>query len=94
MVRIASFPSHFHQTDHEVAHAMREQKPDPYPSEELEWLTTTTFNRAVDYYCASQDVDSRRWAEKALAIAKLSDDDGALHSLLQEKYMGLKWEPR
>ncbi|KAI9880696.1 MAG: hypothetical protein M1830_001329 [Pleopsidium flavum] len=67
-------------------------KPDPYPREELEWLATTTFNRAVDYYCASDDGACRRWAEKALSIASLNEDGGALHNTLQSKYSGLTWE--
>ena len=60
--------------------------------EELEWVATTAFNRAVDFYCASQDEACRRWAEKALTIAELGDDGGALHHLLQAKYKGLAWE--
>lgn len=68
------------------------QKAEVYPPEELEWLAATTFNRAVDFYCSSQDADCRRWAEKALAIANLSSDGGALHELLQTKYMGLSWD--
>lgn len=68
-----------------------EQKPAPYPAEELEWIATTTFNRAVDFYCASQDDASRRWAEKAISLANLGNDDGHLHKLLQNKYLGLAW---
>lgn len=62
-----------------------------YPSEELEWLTTTTFNRAIDFYCLSQDVPCRQWAERALALSNLCSDDGALHEVLQQKYQGLTW---
>lgn len=64
----------------------------PYPAEELEWLATTTFNKAVDFYCASQNVECRRWAEKALSIADSMADRGALHELLQTKFMGLTWD--
>lgn len=46
-----------------------------YPPEELEWLATTTFNRAIDFYCASDDVRCKLWAEKALAIAAIFDDE-------------------
>ena len=67
------------------------QKDDPYPREELEWLATTTFNRAVDYYCASDDGACTRWAEKALSIATLNDDGAVLHSILQNKFAGLNW---
>lgn len=64
----------------------------PYPAEELEWLATTTFNKAVDFYCASQDVECRCWAEKALNIADSMADGGVLHELLQSKFMGLTWD--
>lgn len=64
----------------------------PYPAEELEWLATTTFNKAVDFYCASQNVECRCWAEKALNIANLMADGGTLHALLQTKFMGLTWD--
>ncbi|MCJ1397829.1 hypothetical protein MMC11_001025 [Xylographa trunciseda] len=63
-----------------------------YPIEELEWLAATSFNRAVDFYCASQDDDCKRWAEMALGIANNARDGGQLHELLQTKYLGLKWE--
>jgi len=63
-----------------------------YPPEELEWLATTTFNRAVDFYCVSQDEACRRWAEKAITLASCGRDGGELHKLLESKYLGLQWE--
>ena len=63
-----------------------------YPAEELEWLATTTFNRAVDFYCVSQDAACKRWAEKALAVATTMSDGGQLRELLETKYLGLRWE--
>ncbi|KAL8759175.1 MAG: hypothetical protein Q9199_000933 [Rusavskia elegans] len=69
-----------------------QKKTIPYPVEELEWVATTAFNRAVDFYCTSQDAICRRWAEKAMSLAILSDDDGQLHRLLQAKYLGLTWD--
>ncbi|KAI4281274.1 MAG: hypothetical protein L6R38_003832 [Xanthoria sp. 2 TBL-2021] len=69
-----------------------QKKTIPYPVEELEWVATTAFNRAVDFYCTSQDAICRRWAEKAMSLADLSDDDGQLHRLLQAKYLGLTWD--
>ncbi|KAL8943365.1 MAG: hypothetical protein Q9211_001004 [Gyalolechia sp. 1 TL-2023] len=68
------------------------QKSDHYPPEELQWIATTVFNRAVDFYCASQDEACRRWAEKAIGLAALGDDDGQLHHLLQNRYLGLAWD--
>ncbi|KAI9844559.1 MAG: hypothetical protein M1837_005518 [Sclerophora amabilis] len=43
-----------------------------YPPSEVEYLCTTTFNRAVDHYCAGDDVACKTWAEKALKIASLA----------------------
>jgi hypothetical protein len=63
-----------------------------YPAEELEWLATSTFNRAVDFYCASQDENCKRWAEKALDLARTARDGGQLLELLESKYLGLRWE--
>ncbi|KAI9681495.1 MAG: hypothetical protein M1817_002779 [Caeruleum heppii] len=64
---------------------------DTYPPEEIEWLATTAFNRAVDFYCASEDEGCRRWAEKALTLAG-HQSDRSLHDLLQTKYLGLSWD--
>ena len=63
-----------------------------YPLEELEWLATTTFNRAIDFYCSSQDTECRSWAEKALTLGSLCKDGGILHGLLQEKFQSLVWQ--
>ena len=62
-----------------------------YPCEELEWLATTSFNRAIDFYCSSEDAACRRWAERALGLSNLCEDGGALHEVLQQKYQGLAW---
>jgi hypothetical protein len=64
----------------------------PFPATELEWLTATSFNRAVDYYCASDDDNCRLWAEKALTLAGEMDDGGVLRTLLQKQYSGLAWD--
>ena len=60
-----------------------------YPAEELEWLATTTFNRAVDFYGSSQDAECHHWAGKALFLAALCNDGGVLHSLLQRNFQSL-----
>ncbi|TQB74559.1 hypothetical protein MPDQ_004665 [Monascus purpureus] len=57
--------------------------PDPYPDEELEWLATVTFNRAVDFYLTFAEEDCKRWAGRAIELADLLDDDGALGRLLR-----------
>ncbi|KAK4995491.1 sporulation-specific protein 22 [Elasticomyces elasticus] len=66
---------------------LRLQYKDRYPKEELEWLAATSFNRAVEAYCASDEVTSRVWAEKALTVAQLTGDD--LHGLLQGRWVRL-----
>ncbi|KAM3081866.1 Transcription factor [Clarireedia jacksonii] len=63
----------------------------PYPTPELDWLATKSFNHAIDLYIADQDDGCRRWAEKALNIAKLCRDGGALYELLRGKLAGLRW---
>ena len=68
-----------------------EQQPDLYPTEELQWLAATSFNRAVDFYCSSLVEDCRRWAEIALRLAGLCRDGGALHRTLRAKYQELTW---
>ncbi|KAI9739411.1 MAG: hypothetical protein M1818_005099 [Claussenomyces sp. TS43310] len=64
----------------------------PYPAEELEWVATTAFNRAVDFYCVGQDTACNAWASKAIKIASLCPDNGALQHVLEEKFMGLRWD--
>jgi hypothetical protein len=63
-----------------------------YPEEELEWLSTTAFNRAVDFYLASDDVASKRWSQKALDLAELMQDNGTLYRVLRGKFSCLKWD--
>ncbi|PGH05766.1 hypothetical protein GX51_02737 [Blastomyces parvus] len=63
-----------------------------YPEEELEWLSTTTFNRAIDFYTKPDDVSCRKWAQKALDLAGLMRDGGLLYKVLRERFEGLRWE--
>ncbi|GLA20806.1 hypothetical protein AnigIFM62618_009780 [Aspergillus niger] len=56
-----------------------------YPDDEIRWLSTVAFNRAVDYYLAVADMHCRRWAGKAISLADLVEDDGALGRLLRGK---------
>jgi hypothetical protein len=39
-----------------------------YPAEELEWLATTLFNLAVDYYVVDEEL-GKKWARKAVELA-------------------------
>lgn len=63
-----------------------------FPSVELEWLATTSFNRAVDYYVQENDTKCKLWAEKAISLSHWANDRGALEKLLIEKYQGLTWD--
>lgn len=75
-----------------LARDVPREKTPGYPQEELEWLATTAFNRAIDFYLASDDISSKRWCGKALDLARLMSDDGSLHGVLQEKFACLKWD--
>jgi hypothetical protein len=63
----------------------------PYPGEELEWMATTAFNRAVDYYCLQDDAACKLWATKAMEIASFCPDKGALRHQLERNLLALKW---
>ncbi|PWY89399.1 hypothetical protein BO94DRAFT_593803 [Aspergillus sclerotioniger CBS 115572] len=56
----------------------------PYPSDEIQWLSTVAFNRAVDFYLTSADADCQRWADKAITLAD-QDNCDTLGRLLREK---------
>ncbi|EDN07288.1 predicted protein [Histoplasma mississippiense (nom. inval.)] len=63
-----------------------------YPEEELEWLSTTVFNRAVDFYTKPDDTSCRRWAQKSLDLAGLMHDGGLLYKVLKDRFEGLRWQ--
>ncbi|GIJ88879.1 hypothetical protein Asppvi_007807 [Aspergillus pseudoviridinutans] len=64
--------------------------PFEYPSDELKWLATMAFNRAVDLYLASADEDCRKWGEIAFTLAGfVKDDGGALLRMLRQNYAKL-----
>lgn len=69
------------------------QTEQPFPAEELEWMATTAFNRAVDLYCADDDQTAKDWAGKALNIAQYCSDGGSLERLLQSKLLELNFGP-
>ncbi|KAF2463463.1 SPO22-domain-containing protein [Lindgomyces ingoldianus] len=69
-----------------------EKESNHYPAAELEWLATTSFNQAIDFYVANDDAKCRLWAEKALGLAQWAEDGGMLRGLLMEKYSGLTWQ--
>ncbi|KAE8417264.1 meiosis protein SPO22/ZIP4 like-domain-containing protein [Aspergillus pseudocaelatus] len=61
-----------------------------YPSDEIQWMATMSFNRAVDLYLLSESDDCQRWAEKAIKLADLGEKDCALlGKLLRENLQKL-----
>ncbi len=65
---------------------------DSYPPIELEWLATSSFNRAVDYYLQENDAKCKEWAEKAMTVAQWLEDDGKLRDLLMSKFSALQFD--
>ncbi|KAF2447271.1 SPO22-domain-containing protein [Karstenula rhodostoma CBS 690.94] len=79
--------------DHAIRIAStRKGEPNHYPATELEWLATTAFNHAVDYYVQEKDDKCRLWAEKALTLAEWAEKGNGLRDALVEKYTGLTWD--
>lgn len=63
-----------------------------YPTEELEWVVTTTFNRAVDAYCGSDERMFRTLGAAALRLAERMQDRGAMRGVLMERLARMSWE--
>lgn len=54
-----------------------EENDGTYPAEEVEWLATTTFNRAIDAYCALDDEKCQQLSSIAVDFAEcLAGFDG------------------
>jgi hypothetical protein len=66
------------------------KQPDHYPKTELEWMATSAFNLAIDYYVADDDANCTLWAEKAMTVAQWLEDDGQLRDTLMKKYAALQ----
>jgi hypothetical protein len=64
----------------------------PYPAIELEWVSTTAFNHAINFYSLGQDNACKRWAAKAIVAASICPDSGVLQGLLESKLAGLNWD--
>ena len=70
-----------------------------YLVEELEWLATTLFNLAVNFYVSENEEVGRKWARKAIQLAELVGNSGAasgdggalLVRVLREKLDELGW---
>jgi hypothetical protein len=61
-----------------------------YPKTELEWLASTVFNRAIDYYLQENDDATKRWADQAFIVAQWIDDGGATRDNLMARFANLK----
>lgn len=59
-----------------------EMRNDPYPEDELQWLATTAFNKAVDLLAAEERQAAEQWMEAALDLARYAADNGSMHALL------------
>jgi hypothetical protein len=65
--------------------------PNRYPAEEAEWLATTAFNTAIDFYIGEDDVEAKNWGEKAVEMAGFAGEDEILVGLLKGRLEGLDW---
>lgn len=61
-----------------------------YPPSEIEWLVATTFNSAVDRFCASDNKGSKTWAEAALDLAKTAGSKTGLYEQIQTRWKELQ----
>lgn len=59
-----------------------EMRNDPYPEDELQWLATTAFNKAVDLLAVEDRQAADQWMEAALELARYAADNGSLHAQL------------
>ena len=59
-----------------------EMRNDPYPEDELQWLATTAFNKAVDMLAVGNPEAADQWMEAALELARYAADNGSLHAQL------------
>ena len=66
---------------------------DSYPGDELQWLATMAFNKAVDALLSNETGECSVWAEAALELARFAADNGALHAhLTQKREQASRWK--
>ena len=68
-----------------IAQMGYDQQTARYPEDELQWMATTTFNKAVDLLAISDKAQADKWLDGALDMARWSADNGALHAHLTGK---------
>jgi hypothetical protein len=55
-------------------------------------MAVTSFNHAISCFCVKDDANCQFWAEKAMTVAALADDGGALAEQLRRNYSQLRWD--
>lgn len=59
-----------------------EGRNDSYPEDELQWLATVAFNKAVDLLAIGDGEAADQWIDVALELARYAADNGSLHAHL------------
>lgn len=62
-----------------------EGKSELFPETELQWVATTSFNKAVDLLSDPMSDSWNVWVDGALELARYAGDNGALHANLTSK---------
>ncbi|KAK5174968.1 sporulation-specific protein 22 [Saxophila tyrrhenica] len=68
-----------------MAKRQRDRRGHAFPETELQWLATTSFNRAIDLLSAGANEACMEWIEGALGLARWAGDTGALHKNLSDR---------
>lgn len=68
-----------------MARKQMERQREEFPETELQWLATTSFNRAVDLLSEGKHEACMEWVGGALELARYAADNGALHVNLTYK---------
>ncbi|KAI1269361.1 SPO22-domain-containing protein [Xylariaceae sp. FL1019] len=63
-----------------------------FPSLELEWIITTTFNHGIDLLGSHEDELSKAWITHALTLAHYAQDGGEIERQLQDRSLKLSWD--
>lgn len=64
-----------------------------YPEEELRWLATTAWNKAVEFKGVTDATNFKKFGELAISVAKLMEGDGGkLLARMQKNYLRDNWD--
>ncbi|PHH58857.1 hypothetical protein CDD81_4263 [Ophiocordyceps australis] len=64
----------------------------PCPCTEIEWLVATAFNHGIDYYARADEEACCCWAMRAMDLAALLGDGGALAEVLRTRFAQLRFQ--